>query len=97
MSCLTSGILILITWTNPADEAVMRNATDAFGTWGEKEARRRGILNDFIYLNYANEEQRVYERSVLPQDLDRMRAIQKEYDSLGTFENLWKGGYKLPK
>ncbi|KAL0063235.1 hypothetical protein AAF712_009837 [Marasmius tenuissimus] len=90
-------ILILITWTDPADEAVMRNATNAFGTWGEEEARRRGILNDFIYLNYANEDQRVYERSVLPQDLNRMRAIRKKYDSSGTFQKLWRGGYKLPQ
>ncbi|KAJ8091247.1 hypothetical protein PM082_024516 [Marasmius tenuissimus] len=75
----------------------MRNATNAFGTWGEEEARRRGILNDFIYLNYANEDQRVYERSVLPQDLNRMRAIRKKYDSSGTFQKLWRGGYKLPQ
>ncbi|KAL0572242.1 hypothetical protein V5O48_009724 [Marasmius crinis-equi] len=90
-------ILIIITWTDPADEPVIKEATNTLGAWGEAEARRRGLLNDFVYLNYANERQRVYERSVTPEDLDKMREIQKRYDSSGTFENLWRGGYNLPK
>ncbi|KAL0573032.1 hypothetical protein V5O48_008925 [Marasmius crinis-equi] len=90
-------ILILITWTDPADEPVLKEATNTLGAWGEAEASKRGLLNDFVYLNYANEQQRVYERSVTPEDLDKMREIQKKYDSSGTFESLWRGGYKLPK
>jgi len=94
---MISGILILVTWTDPADEPAINEATNTLGAWGEAEARRRGLLNDFVYLNYANERQRVYERSVTPKDLDKMRAIQKKYDSSGTFESLWRGGCKLPK
>ncbi|KAG7087480.1 hypothetical protein E1B28_013443 [Marasmius oreades] len=90
-------ILILITWTEPTDELVMKEATNTFGAWGEAEARKRGILDEFVYINYANERQRVYERSVTPEDLDKMQEIQKKYDSSGTFEKLWRGGYKLPK
>ncbi|KIK65277.1 hypothetical protein GYMLUDRAFT_38710 [Collybiopsis luxurians FD-317 M1] len=90
-------ILILITWTEPADEPAIKEATNTLGAWGEAEARRRGLLNDFVYLNYANGGQRVYERSVTPEDLDKMREIQQKYDPSGTFENLWRGGYKLPR
>ncbi|KAJ8091406.1 hypothetical protein PM082_015124 [Marasmius tenuissimus] len=90
-------ILILVTWTDPADEPAIKEATNTLGAWGEAEARRRGLLNDFVYLNYANGGQRVYERSVTPEDLDKMREIQKKYDPSATFENLWRGGYKLPK
>ncbi|KAG7090438.1 hypothetical protein E1B28_009557 [Marasmius oreades] len=84
-------------WEDPADDAAMKEATDALGDWAEAEARKRGILDDFIYLNYASERQPVYERSVTPEDLDKMREIQAKYDSDGTFEKLWKGGFKIPK
>ncbi|KAF9260454.1 FAD-binding domain-containing protein [Marasmius fiardii PR-910] len=90
-------ILIFATWTSPADDADMKQATNTLGSWAEAEARKLGLLDDFIYLNYANEQQRVYERSVTPDDLDRMREIQKTYDASGTYEKLWRGGYKLPK
>jgi hypothetical protein len=90
-------ILLLVTWTDPADESALKEATNTLGAWGEAEARSRGLLDDFVYLNYANERQRVYERSVTPEDLDKMQEIRKKYDSSGTFEKLWRGGYKLPK
>ncbi|KAG7089983.1 hypothetical protein E1B28_011606 [Marasmius oreades] len=89
--------LILVTWTDPADESVMRKATDSLGKWGETEARKRGLLNDFVYLNYANEEQLIYTRSVTKDDLDKMRTVQKKYDPSGMLNKLWRGGYKLPK
>ncbi|KAG7089974.1 hypothetical protein E1B28_011599 [Marasmius oreades] len=89
-------ILLLVTWDDPADELVMRNATNALGAWGEAEAERRGVLSQFVYLNYANEEQRIYERAVTKEDLDRLRTVQKTYDPSGTFVKLWKGGYKIP-
>ncbi|KAJ8088612.1 hypothetical protein PM082_013855 [Marasmius tenuissimus] len=90
-------ILLMVTWTDPADEPAIKEATNTLGAWSEAEARRRGLLNDFVYLNYANGGQRVYERSVTPEDLNKMREIQKKYDSAGTFESLWRGGFKLPK
>ncbi|KAF9266412.1 hypothetical protein L218DRAFT_858105 [Marasmius fiardii PR-910] len=89
-------ILLLVTWEDPADEVVMKNATDSLGAWGEAEARKRGVLDDFVYLNYANEDQHIYERSVTKEDLDRLRRVQKAYDSSETFVNLWRGGYKIP-
>ncbi|KAG7093108.1 hypothetical protein E1B28_009393 [Marasmius oreades] len=89
-------VLLLVTWDDPADELVMRNATNALGAWGEAEAQRRGLLSQFVYLNYANEEQRIYERAVTKEDLDRLRSVQKSYDPSGTFTKLWRGGYKIP-
>ncbi|KAF9262521.1 FAD-binding domain-containing protein [Marasmius fiardii PR-910] len=87
----------IITWTDPSDDLAMKEATNTVGAWGEAEARKRGILDDFLYLNYAGEGQRVYERAVTPEDLNKMQEIQKKYDSSGTFEKLWRGGFKLPK
>ena len=89
-------VLLLNTWTNPADDEVLKEATHRLGTLAEDEARKRDKLVDFIYMNYANGEQPVYERAVSPEDLDRMLQVRDMYDSKKTFQKLWKGGYKLP-
>jgi hypothetical protein len=90
-------ILIRVEWTNPDDDVVLEEATDKVSAWAEEEARKRGILNDFIYLNYADGKQPVYERAIVPEDMKRMRRVKKTYDTAGTFEELWIGGYKLPE
>ena len=54
------------------------------------------MLNDFIYLNYANDLQQVYQRSLTADDLSRMHRIRAIYDPSYTFKDLWKGGFKLP-
>ncbi|KAJ5559034.1 hypothetical protein N7535_009098 [Penicillium sp. DV-2018c] len=89
-------MLILVTWSDPADDRAMEAATDRLGTLAEKEARKNGMLADFIYMNYANGEQKVYERSVTPEDLTRMLQVRDAYDPGRTMEKLWHGGYKLP-
>lgn len=83
-------------WANPNDDAALEQAAYELGTLAETEARKRGILNDFIYLNYADGSQPVYERSVTPGDMEKMREIKKAYDPAGIFDTLWRGGYKLP-
>ncbi|KAK7040090.1 hypothetical protein VNI00_009895 [Paramarasmius palmivorus] len=89
-------IPIVSTWTNSRHDEVIEKATNELGAWAEKEAARRGLLNSFIYLNYANKNQPVYERSVTREDLERMRRVKKAYDSAGIFDRLWRGGFKLP-
>lgn len=87
----------MATWTNPADDVAMKAAVLQFGAWAEAEALNRGLLASYIYLNYANEQQLIYERSVTPNDLNTMRKIQKKYDPSGVFTQLWRGGYKIPQ
>ncbi|KAL0578861.1 hypothetical protein V5O48_003141 [Marasmius crinis-equi] len=93
--------LILITfitgWKSAADDQVIEETSDKLVAWAEAEASRRGLLNDFVYMNYANKKQHVYERSVTKGDLTRMRNVKERYDSTGTFNRLWRGGFKLPK
>ncbi|ESK86560.1 fad binding domain-containing protein [Moniliophthora roreri MCA 2997] len=88
---------IVSTWTNSRHDEVIEEATNKLGAWAEKEAARRGLLNDFIYLNYANKNQPVYERSMTREDIARMRRTKEMYDSTGIFDKLWRGGFKLPK
>jgi hypothetical protein len=75
----------------------MSETLDTLGRWAEAEGRKRGVLDQFVYLNYANGLQRVYERSTTTEDLERMRKAQEMYDSSGVFKKLWKGGFKIPQ
>lgn len=88
--------LFLISWTDPTHDSVMNRASRTLGAWSESLARQRGILNDFVYLNYANDEQDVYGRSVSTRDLERMREVKGVYDKEGILGQLWRGGFKIP-
>ncbi|KAF5340906.1 hypothetical protein D9758_012163 [Tetrapyrgos nigripes] len=89
-------VLLSAYWDHRADDEAMYDGMRKLGSWSEDTARQRGILNDFIYLNYANEEQPVYARSVNRDDLARMRKVKQTYDSEDVLGRLWKGGFKLP-
>ncbi|KAK7438622.1 hypothetical protein VKT23_017955 [Stygiomarasmius scandens] len=90
-------IAYLISWKDAADDEVMNQAIRDLGIWSEGVARERGILNRFLYLNYANEEQPVYTRSVSQKDMARMMDVKRRYDAKNTLGRLWIGGFKLPK
>ncbi len=86
----------MATWTDPADDEAMKRATDKLGKMAEKEARKRGVWTDFVYLNYANKEQSVYQHSLAAEDVTRMMQVRDAYDPKRSLEKLWRGGYKLP-
>ncbi|KAK7460702.1 hypothetical protein VKT23_009419 [Stygiomarasmius scandens] len=75
----------------------MSDTTRDLGTWSEETARERGILNNYIYLNYANEEQPVYTRSVSQADMKKMMSVKRKYDAEDILGRLWVGGFKLPE
>lgn len=56
-------------------------------------ARERGLLNKYIYLNYALDTQHVLE-SYGAESLKKMREIKSKYDPDNLLE-VWKGGWKL--
>ncbi|UKZ84028.1 hypothetical protein TrVFT333_011844 [Trichoderma virens FT-333] len=95
-NALGLDIHIRMEWETPDDDAALEEAAYELGTLAEAEARKRGILNDFIYLNYADGKQRVYERSITPDDMNKRIEVKKAYDPAGMFDILWRGGYKLP-
>ncbi|KAF5354563.1 hypothetical protein D9758_011191 [Tetrapyrgos nigripes] len=89
-------ILLISTWRDQSNDKAMYKAMSKLGAWSEDTARQRRILNNFLYLNYANEEQSVYARSVNQEDLARMRRVKKMYDLDNALGRLWKGGFKIP-
>ncbi|KAJ7160981.1 hypothetical protein C8R46DRAFT_1038176 [Mycena filopes] len=87
-------MLASLFWSDPADDAIFVPKFHEFFEWSENEARQRGLLNRFLYMNYALGTQRVME-SVGEENLGKMRKIRQVYDAEGLFKNHWKGGYKL--
>ncbi|KAL0577496.1 hypothetical protein V5O48_004482 [Marasmius crinis-equi] len=88
--------LLSVTWTNPSDDDLVEEVTGEVAIWAEAEARERRLLYDFIYMNYAHRTQPVYERSYSEEVLEKLRRVKKAYDSDGTFDDLWRGGFKIP-
>lgn len=58
-------------------------------------AREMGMLHEFVYLNYANQDQdpiSTYGR----ENVASLRAAAAKYDPRGVFQRQVPGGFKLP-
>ncbi|KAJ8508275.1 hypothetical protein ONZ45_g9434 [Pleurotus djamor] len=86
-------LLVSTFWTDPADDVILKAKTQQFEAWIRATAGQRGILNRFIYMNYALNTQPVLE-SFGQVNYDRMKEIKDKYDP-GNLLKLWKGGWKL--
>jgi hypothetical protein len=58
------------------------------------EAKRTGVDNDFIYMNYASQFQDVV-ASYGSANQERLKAVSKKYDPRQVFETLQPGYFKL--
>lgn len=81
-------------WTDAADDAILNQKFLEFCDWAENTARGRGLLTDFVYMNYALGSQDVL-GGIGKENLSRMRKIKNTYDPHNLFGKYWKGGYKL--
>ncbi|KAG5220858.1 FAD-binding domain-containing protein [Salix suchowensis] len=75
------GTLLLgcVFWNDPEDSAVMKAKTQEYIKAATELARERGLLNKYIYLNYALDTQHVFE-SYGAENLKKMREIKSKYD-----------------
>ncbi|EEB90889.1 hypothetical protein MPER_10846, partial [Moniliophthora perniciosa FA553] len=93
--------LVLIIWITNWDEQTHDSLIDEIlvnlGQSAEEIARQRDLLNRFVYMNYAHEHQKVYERSISRENLAEMIKIKEKYDEKDVFGRLWQGGFKLPR
>lgn len=60
-----------------------------------KAAREMGLLHEFVYLNYANQDQNPI-LSYGPENVAIMKAAARKYDPRGVFQRQVPGGFKLP-
>jgi len=89
-------LVIKVTWENAEDDKVIQDTMAEYLKWIEDIAEERGILRPFMYMNYIDSSQPVYESSLAPEDLSKMKEIQATYDPDLVFQKLVPGGYKLP-
>lgn len=88
-------LLFISSWTDPVDGEEMRTAIRQLEGWSRQEAVERGLLEDFVYMNYASGEQDALMKSVSADSVSRMLDVQKQYDPGNVFGTLWSGGFKL--
>ncbi|KAJ6570602.1 hypothetical protein DFH09DRAFT_1464424 [Mycena vulgaris] len=86
--------LATVTWEEPADDIVLKAAMQEYLAWARETAAQRGLLNRFIYLNYALGTQDVMS-GVGSENRDELRRLQGIYDAQNMFRDYWVGGYKL--
>ncbi|KAF9461950.1 hypothetical protein BDZ94DRAFT_1195506 [Collybia nuda] len=88
-------VFVLVSYSLDAstDKALTKWHHDVMD-WMTSEAKKRGLLSKWLYLNYARPDQDVY-GSFGKENHQQMKAIQKKYDPENVFGKLWPGGFKL--
>ena len=89
-------LVVKVSWDNAEDDEAIEETMAEYLKWIEDTAEERGILRPFMYMNYVDVSQPIYESSLAPEDLSRMKEIQASYDPDLVFQKLVPGGYKLP-
>lgn len=81
-------------WSNPAHDDLMTTAMTNCYQRIVKTAAERDLLNQYQYMNYANQIQNPPE-SYGQESLEMLRAVSKKYDPEGVFQTLMPGYFKL--
>ncbi|RYP13295.1 hypothetical protein DL765_006969 [Monosporascus sp. GIB2] len=82
-------------WWNSEDDETMRIAGESMYAEIEAAAKEQGSHMRYIFMNDANERQPVM-ASYGPRNVQKMRQVQKRYDSKQVFDRLLAGAFKLP-
>lgn len=83
-------------WNSKEDEPKFHKVISNIINTVKAEAKRRGLDNDFIYLNYASEYQDPIS-SYGAINKQRLIKVSKKYDPAQVFQYLQPGGFKLVK
>ncbi|KAF1949859.1 FAD-binding domain-containing protein [Byssothecium circinans] len=79
-------------WTNPADDARVHETLLNLAASIKSAAQAKSLDDKFIFPNIASRDQDVL-ASFGEQNLESLRAVSREYDVLGMFQNLQNGGF----
>ena len=88
------NLLLTVSWDTIADDArIEQHAKDLFKQ-SEDEAKKLGLYNEYLYLNYAAPWQDPISGYGAAQKA-RLQAVSKKYDPKGVFQKQVPGGFKL--
>ncbi|ORY16879.1 FAD binding domain-containing protein [Clohesyomyces aquaticus] len=92
------GPLILLNlnmmWSSNSDDARILKANSNIIRRTVAEAKKRGLANDYVYMNYASQFQAVVP-SYGSGNQQRLKSVAAKYDPAGVFQNLQPGYFKL--
>ncbi|OAG24666.1 FAD-binding domain-containing protein [Alternaria alternata] len=80
-------------WDNAEDDERVLKANANIVRKMEAEAKRRNLVNDYIYMNYASQFQDVV--GSYGESADKLRRIARKYDPTEVFQKLQPGYFKL--
>ncbi|KAH6632927.1 FAD binding domain-containing protein [Boeremia exigua] len=81
-------------WKNKDDESKFQKVISDVISIVKAEAKRRGVDNDFLYMNYGSQYQDPI-ASYGSANQQRLISISKKYDPAQVFQLLQPGGFKL--
>lgn len=81
-------------WNNTADDHRIMKFSNDLITRVKAEAAKKGLNNDYIYMNYASPFQDVIP-SYGAENVKKLKAVAKWYDPTGVFQELQPGYFKL--
>lgn len=88
------NLLLTVSWDDVADDArIEQHAKDLFQQ-SEDEAKKLGLYNKYLYLNYAASWQDPLSGYGAEQKA-KLQAVSKKYDPKGVFQKQVSGGFKL--
>jgi len=87
--------LLTARWINAADDLRVEAASHQMFAQAEAIAKKLGVFQPFLYLNYADKTQDPIS-SYGPASVSKLKAASKKYDPLQIFQNQVPGGFKLP-
>ncbi|ESK88811.1 fad binding domain-containing protein [Moniliophthora roreri MCA 2997] len=88
-------IFVLVTYSlDPENDDALNEWHHEVTDWMTEQARERGLLSNFLYMNYARPDQAVFE-SYGAESHAELKAIKQKYDPENVFGRLWPGGWKL--
>jgi hypothetical protein len=85
-------ITLAATWNNAADTEFMEGWLDSMMEDHVSILRENGLLERFVYLNYAGRRQDPIGSYGTK---DQLRKVSKKYDPNGVFQKQVPGGFKL--
>lgn len=97
LSARDGPLLLLQTnvrWALPSDDDKILGAQRRVMENIEAEGKRRGLFEDYVYLNYASEFQEVFQ-SYGAENHEMLKEVAKKYDPQGIFQVLQPGYFRL--
>lgn len=88
------NVLLPSAWQHEKDSEVVSKFVAKILGKAVEEGKRRGLLRDFMYMNYASAGQDVL-RGYGAENYDRLKRIAKKYDPDEVFQRLMPGYFKF--